>query len=117
MFFFFLIFLKLSDPHFWLAWTDEKEEGVFADAMTGKRLDQKSALAKWAPGEPNGERVENCVEEFDMFVDNWRWNDVSCQEKQWFIFKFSDYPVFQLRGDFSGKSTCLIGEKCFTRSV
>ena len=90
----------ITGQHFWTRWTDEKEEGQFLDAWTGESM---SAVDedRWADGEPNGEDVENCVEEYWMAPRNrWIVNDASCDERHWFLFRFERPPRYRLRGKY-----------------
>ncbi len=69
-------------------------------ALTGERMGgHRPDLLPWSPGEPNGERVENCVEEYRLLV-GWSWyiNDVDCREKHWFFFRFPTARRFNMRG-------------------
>ncbi len=86
---------------FWGPWTDNEGEGEFVHAQTGAHLNQ--SLALWSPGEPNGDEVENCVEEFEMRGGKWSWNDIKCFQRRWFIYKFKKRPKFKLRGKISSK--------------
>ncbi len=53
---------------FFLGWTDEHSEGTFVSLGTPPRPLPKEMEQFWGPGEPNGGRLESCVElsEFNM---------------------------------------------------
>ena len=61
---------------FWAGWDDELQENNYANTVTGEPL----AKDFWPfyPGEPNGERMENCVA---VWVAKNAWNDFSCTWK------------------------------------
>ena len=62
----------------WAGWDDITVEGVFADSNTGNSMSKDLQL--WSPGEPNGERLENCA---TLWVQRKVWNDAPC-----------DYPFY-----------------------
>ena len=66
----------LVSGRFWAGWDDELQENHYANTVTGEPL----AKDFWPfyPGEPNGERMENCVA---VWVAKNAWNDFSCTWK------------------------------------
>ena len=61
---------------FWAGWEDEQQEGIYSNAVTGESLSK--GFWPFYPGEPNGERMENCVA---VWVAKNAWNDFSCSWK------------------------------------
>ena len=45
----------------WIAWWDENDEGNWKSAINSSKYLSDSSFQSWAPGEPNGETLENCV--------------------------------------------------------
>ncbi len=64
--------LGSGSTSFWIGLSDGMKEGRFEFALDRTVLDAASPL--WAPGEPNGNRVENCVQ-----LVNGKLNDLNCE--------------------------------------
>ena len=62
----------------WIGLSDSESEGNFI-WVDGKGIGPWNG---WGPGEPNGDRRENCVE-----MRDYGWNDHFCDEKRPFICK------------------------------
>ena len=45
----------------WIAWWDNDSEGEWVSAINSSKFLEKNSFQRWAPGEPNGERIENCA--------------------------------------------------------
>ena len=45
----------------WIAWWDQPKEGKWVSSVNSSKALEKSSFQPWAPGEPNGETVENCA--------------------------------------------------------
>ena len=45
----------------WIAWWDENDEGIWKSAINSSKHLSGSSFQPWAPGEPNGETLENCA--------------------------------------------------------
>ena len=45
----------------WIAWWDENDEGNWMSAINSSKHLSRSSFQSWAPGEPNGETLENCA--------------------------------------------------------
>ena len=45
----------------WIAWWDENDEGNWKSAINSSKHLSGSSFQPWAPGEPNGETLENCA--------------------------------------------------------
>ena len=65
---------------FWAGWEDTEKEGLFLNTDTGEVLQKGSAFWPFYPGEPNGERLENCAL---VWATRNAWNDMLCTEKQY----------------------------------
>jgi len=87
---------KENDPdpptYFWGGYTDEEREGHFVDVVKG---DPPLKEPPWRPGEPNGDRIENCVE---ISYRDPAWNDVHCSRMSFSFCHFERSPSFKLRG-------------------
>merc|ERR1719500_2565257 len=60
----------------WVGASDQQEEGAWRDANTGQVLDLSRF---WAPGQPNGVRVQNCAGIFENEgLGHNRYDDGSC---------------------------------------
>lgn len=78
----------------WAGWDDITNEGVFADVNTGQSMSK--SLLLWSPGEPNGERLENCA---TLWVQrNGQWNDAPCDYKYFGSCFIEARPRMNLRG-------------------
>ena len=62
----------------WAGWDDVTKEGDWWNINTGDSM--SNSLLLWSPGEPNGERLENCA---TLWVARGVWNDAPC-----------DYPFY-----------------------
>ena len=45
----------------WIAWWDDNSEGKWVSAINSSDLLENKPFQPWAPGEPNGETIENCA--------------------------------------------------------
>ena len=45
----------------WIAWWDDNSEGKWVSAINSSELLENKPFQPWAPGEPNGETIENCA--------------------------------------------------------
>ena len=45
----------------WIAWWDDESEGKWVSAINSSILLENNSYQPWAPGEPNGETIENCA--------------------------------------------------------
>ena len=98
-------FISSTLDIFWSGYWDEPEEGVFTAIMTGEKLDP-NGFSAWRAGEPNGERIENCLGVWPLRN---QWNDVSCFHTPNQVFcEFERAPYLQIRGIFTHYMSCPI---------
>ena len=45
----------------WIAWWDDENEGEWVSAVNSSIKLKNMPYQPWAPGEPNGETIENCA--------------------------------------------------------
>ena len=77
----------------WTGWWDQPKEGEMVSITSSEPLSQQS-FAPWRFGEPNGERIENCV---NMQRDG-LWNDINCASKMCVACQIPTTPIFLMRG-------------------
>merc|ERR1719402_27016 len=86
----------------WTGATDEAEEGIWLDSFTGEVVSDLPGWAKfWAPGQPNGIRIQNCagIWEVDGEAPNSWYDDGGCEkERQCSMCNFPAPPRAKLRG-------------------
>ena len=85
---------------YWSGWNDNKDEGIFANHLTGKILKEDGGFWPWGPGEPNGGVLENCAAVFPL--RNNTWMDVRCEGNTW-VYGFCEIqprPRLIIRGIF-----------------
>ena len=75
---------------FWAGYTDIEEEGMFVNF----RNDAFNA-SYWHQGEPNGERIENCVA---IFMPSMQSTDTECNVRRNYYCWFEKLHEFRLRG-------------------
>ncbi len=90
------MFVCFSEPY-WAGWSDQEEEGVFVGLASGRLMDG-SVHQPWGPGEPNGDRIENCVEATEGKRERMAINDLNCAQRRWSFCNFDEIPHFTLRG-------------------
>ena len=73
------IFLKsklfdkgMGAPDLWLSLNDRESEGTWKDFFTNRIL--QNYTPPWKPGEPNGQKRENCV----LLEGEGTWVDITC---------------------------------------
>ena len=81
----------------WIDLWDNDFEGRFVSAQRGTV--RPSVYQNWGLGEPNGDRMENCVVQRDN-----GWNDLNCDEKVCHVCNVSSIPIFTMRGLCFGSS-------------
>jgi hypothetical protein len=79
----------------WAGWDDEKEEGSFANINTGEILRESNGFWPFYPGEPNGERMENCAV---IWPSRDAWNDFLCAGSNFGFCQMQVRPRLRLRG-------------------
>ena len=45
----------------WISWWDENDEGSWVSAINSSKHLSGNSFQSWAPGEPNGDTLENCA--------------------------------------------------------
>ena len=85
----------IEDVNVWTGLWDEPEEGSWSDVNTGQ-VRAKDEYQPWFPGEPNGDRGENCA--IIWSIRN-AWNDQSCLDYQCGFCELEVIPRLQLRGN------------------
>ena len=83
-----------DEVDFWTGFSDENIEGHFVDIIEGRNLTDYSIFGT---GEPNGNRIENCLE----IMTSQHWNDENCGSGSTFFCRLRQPPKFQMRGEFS----------------
>ena len=78
----------------WNGWTDETEEGVWADVNENGLFLSDSKFVPWAMGKPNGGRLENCI----VVGGSGLWNDVGCNGGLCGFCRLNAAPDLQIRG-------------------
>ncbi len=81
------------ESRFWAGWNDERAEGNYTEPVGGKVLPAESSL--WFPGEPNGDRMENCAV---VWAERAAWNDIMCERPTPGFCFIHTRPSFKLRG-------------------
>ena len=81
----------------WMAASDEETEKIWKDSETGEVVDIDRL---WAPGQPNGERIQNCAGIWELAgMGSQLYDDGGCEgEKQCTMCKFKLAPRAKLRG-------------------
>ena len=81
---------------FWAGWNDLKDEGTFANALSGKELKEEDGFWPWYPGEPNGGILENCAVVWPIRNG---WNDYMCFQEAYGYCKILPRPILIMRGE------------------
>ncbi len=84
----------IEDVNLWSGFWDEPEEGVFSDVNSGVGI-EPGAFSPWFPGEPNGERAENCG---IVWSSRNSWNDQPCFTPQCGFCFLEEAPTVNIRG-------------------
>lgn len=93
----------------WLDWSDELKEGQFTSLYNSSKKMMPADYQGWGSGEPNGDRLENCVDIRQQSSSNkWNWNDIACSKLFCVLCQISSLPVFHLRGN---TYSCYFGAK------
>ena len=80
----------------WTGFTDERVEGQFIDVNKGENLESLFNSSPMAPGEPNGDKEENCI--FSC-VKRPFWYDVRCSTALTSFCSIGENPWIQIRGN------------------
>ena len=88
--------------HAWTGISDEAVEGNFVNVNNGQTVE----YMPFSPGEPNGERKENCAFGFNCKSV---WYDTSCGAKYYSFCEIKQNPLLQIRGkyDMIGEQKCM----------
>lgn len=78
---------ELRTRSYWTSGTDQHEEAHWKWLSTDQPI---TGYTKWSPGEPNGARVENCIELRASF--GFHWNDLICTNKLGAVCEYT-YPA------------------------
>ena len=84
-----------SLANIWAGWDDEKHEGKMAHSNTGRVLRKEDGFWPFYPGEPNGDRLENCAV---LWPVRNAWNDLNCKSKAIGFCNIQPRPRFVMRG-------------------
>ena len=89
---------------FWTGFTDERVEGQYIDVNEGRRLETMFHPSPMAPGEPNGDREENCL--FSCVKRSF-WYDVRCSSPLTSFCSIHKNSWIQIRGNIMFKKNKL----------
>ena len=78
----------------WTGWWDKSKEHEFVSIPSSELLSEHWMPAPWWPGQPNGERLENCV----FLMENGKWKDWPCGFKLCAACQISTTLTFALKG-------------------
>ena len=81
---------------FWAGYNDNKDQGSFANELTGEILRKEDGFWPWLPAEPNGGTLEDCA---CVVAGLGGWNDYVCSEKARGFCEILPRPRFILRGE------------------
>ena len=89
----------------WTGFTDERVEGQYIEVNEGRKLETMFRPSPMAPGEPNGDREENCL--FSC-VDSPFWYDVRCSSSLTSFCSINKNPWIQIRGNYHSLIGCFM---------